>query len=182
MRALILAVALVLASPTWAAIVGDWSNPGRDPFRGSRIFAVLYLDLPWPEKLEIVKLMILRTPTGRANITATGIEDGDEIQFTDDVNDMHFGRDRFHPRVSRAGWPPGHVEPATFYCAGQWCVGEPDVCKNIFWTRRYVAPKPIVDTKAAKKAGGNAAPEPGTLWLVLVAVVAVIVLSNRIPK
>jgi len=152
--------------------VCSWDAPGQNKFRGSTFKAVMsYEHIPIAARIRLALVANRGEPGYRAAITRTGIESNERIKFEGDLNDMHFGRNDVCMSVARSGWPVDHYELASFWCEGVHCIGSPDVCGNIFWTRRV---PPAQGVGLAMQV-----PEPGSIGLLGVALIGLLAVRRR---
>lgn len=116
-----------------------WDQPGSNPYRGSRWHAVMsYGHIPVPVRVRLALRMQWFQPDYVVEIDRYGLRPQADLWFTDGIRDMHFGRRQRVAHVTMAGWTAEHRERAPLWCEGEWCVGAPFVCRNVFWTTREV--------------------------------------------
>lgn len=154
--------------------VCSWDTPGQNKFRGSAFRAVMsYEHIPVAVRIRLALVANRGEPGYRAAITRSGLESNERIKFDAgaDVNDMHFGRSEVCMSVARRGWADDHYEMASFWCEGVYCIGSPDVCGNIFWTRRVPPAQGV----------GRAmhVPEPGSIALLGVGLIGLLAVRRR---
>jgi hypothetical protein len=173
-RAVILAALAVTLHDAHAASTCSWDQPGRDPYTGSPIAAVLsYTNIPAAARVKLaarVRLpewVSLGRPDDTPDITRHGIASV-RMQYVTDVSDMHFGRGSTCGSVTRQAWAGDHAEPARAYCEGEWCIVVPDVCGNVSWARRELP----TTARGAAPAAAREVPEPPALALAAVAALA----------
>lgn len=166
MRAAVLAMLVVGLHDAHAASTCSWDQPGRDPFTGSPIAAVLsYSHIPAAARVRLAARVRAGTPDDTPDITRDGIASV-RVQYATDLHDMHFGRGSTCATVTRQAWAPDHVEPARAYCEGEWCIVVPVVCGNVSWARREL---PV----ARGLALAGSVPEPAGWALAAVGLVAI---------
>jgi len=164
-----------LALPACAAVGGDctWREPGRDAYTGSKHTAVMSFDhIRYDQRLLLSLMVQHRPPTDMVVIGRDAIRGSTNYSYDASVNGMHFGRGRKCGTVTRDGWAADHVEVARAWCHQRWCVLVPDVCGNVAWTVRDALPSAVLHAT-------RAAPEPASIWLVLVAVGVCLFIRSR---
>jgi hypothetical protein len=170
----------------------DWSNPGADPYTGGVAAAVARYGFPDAAQQEIVRKWRRIEMDGVVVITKDGAQPLSRRFVASDLRDMHYGRDKLCVgEVKRDGWPDGHVELASVYCAGQHCIAIPTVCRNV--SRIAWAPAPLPEAPFRVWDGEppkampfptpdgptRPIPAPSTLALVLIAALALRKASRR---
>ena len=168
---------LALCGPAHAMVGGDctWSDPGREPYTGSRHTAVMSFDHIRYDKRWLLSLMVqYRQPSDVVAIGRDGIRGSTSYSYDASVNGMHFGRGRRCGTVTRDGWASDHTETARAWCVDRWCVLVPDVCGNVAWTVRDLTPAGVMRSAMARPV-----PEPSTLWTVLAGLAAGAFVSRR---
>ena len=126
-----------------------------------------YTHIPVLDRLAIAWQVRFGKPDDRVGVYLDRIVGGSGSQYGSALYGMHFGRTTKCEEVTRTGWAAGHIEPASAYCRGRWCVVIPDVCGNISWATRDLSAPPV-----------NHVPTPATFGLVLTALAA-LSLSQR---
>ena len=180
MKALPLAL-LLLSANTGAAVSCEWAEPGHNPYTGSRIAAILRMDLPastragfiweslWPEYDRVV---IWRDSI----VSKTG-----RLLYGPALRDMAFGRSGACD-ITRAAWPAYQSESAGVYRSGAICMVVPDVCGNPSWTDCAPAAPIDIVKRAIPEIETRSVPEPSALWLVLAALAALVGIRARILR
>ena len=155
----------------------DWSNPGRNRFTGNPIKAVSRLGLDdWQVREIQIKIK-------------AGVHDDDAIISKDEIHgsageyiglsNMFFASNTRCSEVSRTSWGEDRKEPARVYCAsnaaGASCVIIPEVCGNVSLTTR----KNLGNTKVKPIPRSFHVPEPSSILLVGLAVLALLSVSRK---
>lgn len=154
----------------------DWSKPGENPYTGRAGAAVRKLSgIPWLERQALIYRVTRAAPDDNVNIGRDKIA-GVNGAYANEIRNMHFGNaGQICPSVSRAGWAPGHIEPAQAWCVNEvfgprtFCVAKPLVCSNYFEITR-------LDPARTKT---NTVPEPGALALVVVGLLCAFVSRRK---
>jgi hypothetical protein len=173
-----LAALVMAALPALAgAAPGNWDQPGRNPYTWSRWHAVMsYDNIPMTERVILGLRVQHDKPDLVTNIDKYGIRSMSGVDFTTDLRGMHFGQGKKYDTVSRQGWSEYHVEPASVWCHGEWCIVRPWVCGNISWATRAVS----FGLRQGDDGGDGvqSVPEPSAAALLGVALLA-LVLTRR---
>jgi hypothetical protein len=170
----------------------DWSNPGANPYTGGVVAAVARYGFPDEAQQEIVRKWRRIEMDGVVVITKDGVQPLSQRFVASDLRDMHYGRGKLCAgEVKRGGWPDGHVELASVYCAGQHCIAIPTVCRNVSRITWTPAPLPEAPFRVWEgdpprvmpfpDPGGptRPIPAPGTLALVVIAALVLLKASRR---
>ena len=98
--------------------------------------------------------------------------------------DMHYGRrDVCKGGVSRAKWPDAQLERAMAYCEASYCIAVPFVCRNVAKLLPMSPRHAVTAERYPRQPDGGApprlapvrpVPEPGSLWLALGALTALL--------
>ena len=105
-----------------------WTDPGRDPYRGSVEQALQRYSMPASTRAELAALISAGQPTDVATITRDSMT-GQRGEYV--LTEMHFGAGRVCGTMDRSAWHQDRQERAPVYCAGSTCVAVPDVCNNV---------------------------------------------------
>lgn len=154
----------------------DWSRPGEDPYIGRPVTAVhSFKSMPWLARHLLSQRVGTGTPNDLIEIGKSSIR-GAKWTYANEIRNMHFGSaGRVCPSVSREGWMPSHIETGAVWCVKlpltpeRHCVARADVCGNFFQvTQVGWAPA----GEGILPGSPRALPEPGTLALVALALMA----------
>lgn len=161
--AAIIAVLAYIVSATAAVArdqpIGDWSDPGRNPYTGTVEAALArYEGRIVPRDLAAIRAKIAaRQWDDHVTIRRDSI--AGRSRYLPDLRAMHWGAGHLTETVDRSAWAPGHTERALVYCgAGPDCVAIPSVCRNVAIVTRAERPAPApgpVPAAAQESAGGE---------------------------
>lgn len=160
----------------------DWTNPGLDSFRnggGNLGDAIYRLPIDIEDKRKLTTLVEKKDYVEMATITQKGIE-GFYYKY-DNLRYMAFGRNKICRNV-KMNWEPARVERGLVYCTPKVCVIIPTVCNNISLIDRhqrteFKIPDPIPEERSQEKeilVLTNKVPEPGSMFLLGIALAALI--------
>lgn len=176
---LYLAALLAMSAPAMAAYSCDWNEPGRNPYTGTGVMAVLgYSDIPIPQRITLAARVGFGTHVvDRITIYRDRIESDRGLIYANELRGMYFGDGKRCESVTRERWPPGHGEPAYVYCFHDYCVAVPKVCGNVV---RVTAWKPPEGLRAEPlRVEVRHVPEPGGLALVSAGLAAAWIARRR---
>lgn len=175
-------IALLLLAVTGAAHaqdVCDWNKPGTNRYTGEVPAAVEhYTDIPPDVRARLRWRMSNLKYDEVVVIRRDAIEGGAE--YAPEIRDMHFGsRTRTCSKVNRDKWHPMAVEMGLVYCESSHCILVPTVCGNVARITRIEKPAPVElaerEIPIPEEEQVHTVPEPGTLALVVLALMALIV-------
>lgn len=164
----------------------DWNKPGANRYTGTMYSAVAdYPDIPAVIKMRILARMERFEYDDLAYITRDKIEG--KYQY-ENLRDMYFGSSgKICKTVNRSMWTQDQKELALVYTEDRYTVIIPTVCGNVSQVTR-VAPvipfewkepekenKKIIPFEIPKDSEVQYVSEPGTLYLVTLALIALYV-------
>lgn len=157
---LALAASGALSNPTC-----EWNSPGANPFKGSKPWAILnFPGLPLETTVKLV-LASGKPPQDTVIIWKDSITSlSGKYLIEPKLRDMSFGRKGLVCDITRETWSQHQSEPAKLWQVGGVCLIIPDVCGNPSWAPCELSPT-FVDGRI------RAAPEPGSLALVCLALI-----------
>lgn len=175
---LVLAVSLICITAANARCV--WSDPGANPYTGNKAVAVRRLeDIPAGTRERLAELVEARA--GRHVVVTRDQIDGGRYVG---LRDMNFGSGRVCPgEIDRSMWPIDHQEGAMVFQEGRYAVLWFSQCGNVAWAIEPTARPSVAQLKdemrATKGEAISAVAEPGTLWMIGAALIAVFVAMRR---
>lgn len=163
--------------PAIAGAACDWSRPGAAPYRSAGDITAAsavesYTDIPPAARADLMQR--IRGQREDAIVLITRDRITSPQGKASDLRDMHWRGGLCAGQVTRAGWSERHVEAALVYCSGPHCVAVPTVCGNVarITFEPFERPTPELRSWDGKPVQVRAIPEPSSLALVAVALVA----------
>ena len=146
----------------------NWDTPGNAPYRA---FGGLHISKALDNYgfTDIAKQVLLSKIVSMQNDATIFITKNDIISAfgtAANLRDMHFKNGMCAGTVSRNKWKDTDTQPALVYCHETDCVAIPVVCENISRVDYF----PLKRDSVVPSSIPNRVPEPGTIWLVLAAV------------
>ena len=177
---------LALCVPAHAACL--WSDPGAHRFTGDPVEAVRsYGDIPPKAREALAEAVRLKAYSAIVEIRRESIDGG---RFTG-MRAMFWGEGhQCLGDVDRSAWAPDRVERGLVFCERGHCIIIPTVCGNVARVN-MAGVRPLPDIEPAGRglqgrlvapSGAQAVrtvPEPGSLALVIVALIAAAVVRRR---
>lgn len=175
----------------------SWNNPGANPYTGHVPNVVYsYADIPRAVQDKLYDRMSRRDYDDIVEITGTSIVGAFGYE---NLRQMHFGNNKRCEAVDRAKWD-GRLERGLVYCEGQYCLLVPTICRNVSRVDKMLivpdhyskvernfkedeeAHQRLLDELKRKQRERELAkplPEPGSVWLAALALLAVLVLRRK---
>lgn len=164
----------------------SWDRPGADPYMGTTQAAIMAMvQIPEPTRRTLVAMADRKDrhlyATDHVVISRDAIE-GDRFAWRSEIAYMSGGdKGRICKTVTRTKWNPNVQHRALVFCADGWCVAEPSVCRN--WavvyqmqqitleviSKQTPASRNQMQASAPASGGTHTVPEPGSLFLALLA-------------
>ncbi len=171
----------LLATASAQAATCPWPDPGANPYTGTPAAAINRMSgIPAPYKSELIDLIGMGAGV-QVRVTRDAILSSDGSARYVDLRDMNFGDGRVCPgAVDRSMWPDGHIELATLYSSRGHVVLHFRRCRNL---ARATDSMVMPDTLPPPTAGHTrSVPEPGTGWIVGLALLGIALLGNHHRK
>jgi hypothetical protein len=191
----------ILAAASAQAATCPWPDPGANPYTGTPAAAIQRLaDIPAQYQAELIENVSMGAGI-QVRVTRDAILSTDGAVRYTNLRDMNFGDGRVCVgAVDRAMWPDGHIELATLYRSNGHVVLHFRRCNNVAratdpLVQAAMAPPPVARPSTVRRwlsgekpaagtatAQATAVPEPGTAWIVGLALLGIALLGNHHRK